>query len=264
MIGRRFGRLTVQKLVNGETYATKRFICVCDCGKSKEASMQSLKKGHTKSCGCLNIQRAIETNTKHGKHKYPEYAVWTSMKSRCYNKKNSSYCYYGGKGIKVCSEWLHSFEVFYQDMGLKPNKNSQIDRIDCDGDYSPANCRWVTPTENNNNRKNYNVNISLNGTTKTIAQWSRELGISSTCIKYRLKKGLPTSIVLSRERINKCLKNITTMTFLAALCAGCTYNLEVVRPPPALLNPEKKLPQSVRLAHDSWLMPQKTMSTIRW
>lgn len=80
-----------------------------------------------------------------------EYNIWRSMKTRCYNKKNKSYKYYGGRGIIVCKQWhssFYGFITFLKDMGIKPFLGAQIDRINNDGNYEPENCRWTTLTEN--------------------------------------------------------------------------------------------------------------------
>lgn len=96
---------------------------------------------------------------KHGMDGSPEYRAWQNMKKRCYNELNTHYHYYGGRGIKVCDRWLHSFKNFYADMGGKPFKKAQIDRIDNDGDYEPDNCRWVTPAENSRKRSTSKLSI---------------------------------------------------------------------------------------------------------
>lgn len=89
---------------------------------------------------------------RHGQKKIPEYSVWGGIKSRCFNKNSSHYHRYGGRGITVCERWKNSFDLFYEDMGSRPSPNHQIDRTDNNGNYSPDNCKWVTPKENMNNR----------------------------------------------------------------------------------------------------------------
>lgn len=90
----------------------------------------------------------------HGMYRIPEYKTWHNMKQRCCNEKANAYHRYGGRGISVCESWKNSFKSFYADMGNKPFKGAQIDRIDNDGDYEPSNCRWVTHKENCQNRSN--------------------------------------------------------------------------------------------------------------
>lgn len=96
-----------------------------------------------------------------GMKKYPkEYRAWKGARGRCNNPNYHSYHRYGGRGIKVCERW-NDFNNFIKDMGTAPNNNYQLDRIDNNGDYEPNNCRWVTPKENANNRKNTIVNLVI-------------------------------------------------------------------------------------------------------
>lgn len=113
----------------------------------------------------------------------PTYQTWYDMIRRCQNAKRSDYSRYGGRGISVCDRWL-SFENFYADMGNKPDGLS-IDRIDNDGDYNLANCRWATISEQSLNKRLYRPNCSgLPGVTRRWGKWYVQ--IKRNAVNYHL------------------------------------------------------------------------------
>lgn len=126
---------------------------------------------------------------KHGGYGTRLYEIWRSLKKRCLNPKTEQYSNYGGRGITVCDEWRDSFQAFYDwAMANGYRDDLTLDRIDGNGNYEPSNCRWATWKEQQNNRRN-NHFITYNGETKTLKQWSEQVGIDWDILYSRLKKG---------------------------------------------------------------------------
>lgn len=153
LVGDRYGRLVVvefDRLQNRKTY----WKCVCDCGLTVVATGNNLRSGNTKSCGCLQREKAAEigkSNIRHGNshaNRTRLYTIWCGMRQRCSNPKRDAYNLYGGKGVKVCEEWqeFESFKKWALSNGYTDELS--IDRIDSNGNYEPNNCRWITRSEN--------------------------------------------------------------------------------------------------------------------
>ena len=190
-IGVKFHYLTILKegiphiTSGGNVHRT--VLCSCKCGIEKNFQFSTIKNGNVKSCGCYSAEMARERmilkNKKHGMHSTSEYNTWQSIKKRCLNKNNKNYHNYGGRGISICDEWLNSFENFFNDMGIKPYKESSIERIDNNKGYSKLNCKWASKKEQSRNQRSNRL-ITYNNETKCVAEWIEILGIT----RYKLTK----------------------------------------------------------------------------
>lgn len=203
-VGMIFHRLKVLSLAESRTFTYKdrrtsvrKYVtCICDCGKIKEFCLTSLKRGQSKSCGCLQKEVASKLFSTHKMKKSPEYKSWAGLKQRALNPRNNRYADYGERGIKVCERWRDSFENFLADMGLKPSPQHSIDRIDVMGDYTPENCRWATPTEQARNRRT-TVLIKTPRGEMCIKQAAAEYGLKYNTLCGRLAKGMSVESALT-------------------------------------------------------------------
>ena len=127
------------------------------------------------------------------------YHVWRSMKDRCYNSNYPQFKDYGGRGIKVCDQWVHNFRQFAEDMGPRP-KGFTIDRIDNDGDYEPNNCRWADRKTQQRNRR-YSVFVTIDGAQHRAIELADLFGLKVDTIVDRAARGLPYEKVIQREKI---------------------------------------------------------------
>lgn len=117
------------------------------------------------------------------------YRIYTGMKTRCYNANYDGYPLYGGKGIKVCAAWLEDFAAFKSWAESNGYDDTlTLDRIDGTKDYSPDNCRWATRLEQTRNRST-TWKVTIDGVTKTAAEWCEESGISLDTAKQRKRTG---------------------------------------------------------------------------
>jgi hypothetical protein len=145
------------------------------CGRF--CSMKCRPFGHTKRHGQAGAKPS------------PTYYSWRSMRVRCNNPGGTGYGLYGGRGIRVCDAWNASFEAFLADMGERPD-GMTLDRIDVNGDYCPENCRWATQSQQNRNTRIV-PRVIYRGEKIAVPDLADKLGVSTSCLKYRIKTGWP-------------------------------------------------------------------------
>lgn len=193
LTGQRFGRLTVIKPID-KVGVRHKWLCKCDCGNKTIVIGNNIKNGDTVSCGCYAREKSAERLATHRKTKSRLFHVWQSMKQRCENPHAHAYADYGGRGIKVCDKWSNDFVTFeewalahgYDENAL--HGECTLDRIDVNGNYEPSNCRWVDMAQQQNNKRSA-VLITYNGRTMSVADWSRETGLSHSAILGRIRRG---------------------------------------------------------------------------
>lgn len=182
--GHVYGRWTLLSRIPGK----RQYICRCECGVTKAVAMSHLRQGKSKSCGCLDRELASARATTHGMSGTIEYRTWRSMRDRCINPSAAHYDCYGGRGITVCDRWMNSFENFYPDMGPRPSSSHSIDRIDVNGNYDPANCRWATIKQQRRNTR-ANTVVCYQGKSVCLAEAAELSGISQYTLSMRLRRG---------------------------------------------------------------------------
>jgi len=209
LIGQRFERWTVIKRAENSKQGRAQWLCKCKCGNERIVAGHSLKSGKSKNCGCLRKEKT----TKHGLHGTRFYHTWESMKQRCENHNSNNFKKYGDRGI-TCTDF-DKFEAFMNGKptyysGKKTNyeaysehvekygeKNTTIERIDNDGNYTLNNIRWATHSEQNFNKRYWNARqfkaISPSGKkliSNNQSKFARDYKLNLSSIKNVLRKSV--------------------------------------------------------------------------
>lgn len=184
LIGKKFGKL---KVIAEYSEKKRRYcVCRCDCGNKSIVLAQSLKNGHTKSCGCL-LEEFRNKNNRIFKN--PLYRMLKGMISRCYNEKDKRYKNYGGRNITICEDWLddpYNFINWALKNGYKDKFS--IERKDVNGNYCPENCCFIPIREQARN-KTSNRRIEYNGEVRSLVEWCEMFDLSYKAVHYRITKG---------------------------------------------------------------------------
>jgi hypothetical protein len=133
---------------------------------------------------------------------------WNGMKARCSIISNTNYKNYGGRGVKVCDEWVDNYKAF-RGWALQNGYSDEltIDRIDNDGNYEPGNCRWVTADEQARNKRS-TVRLTAFGETKPMLEWLKDKRcvVSRDTLARRIRDGYDHESSISCPIFTGCFK----------------------------------------------------------
>lgn len=140
----------------GVTRSKRMFNCLCSCGNTTKVSIEHLRSGHTKSCGCLQAISAQELNTEHGNYtvplgnyKNPMLNRWKSMVQRC--AKNHNYLRLE-HSQKLLTDFKYFCDYINKELGDCPEGMS-LDRKDNNLGYIEGNLRWATRIQQADNTR---------------------------------------------------------------------------------------------------------------
>jgi len=174
----------------------------CSCGTEFKAKIALVKNGSIKSCGCYKKKLDRERFLKHGMKNHKLYPVWSSIKNRCYNKNDSYFEDYGGRGINMYDEWRNNFKFFYDYIINLPNAEKpgySVDREDNDGNYEPGNMKWSTRHEQASNKKvRRNNKTGYTGVVKRGDKFIAQIRIHSKDIRIG-RYNTATQAVMARD-----------------------------------------------------------------
>lgn len=157
-LGKKFGRLTIISFEHSKPpYRGWIWVCKCECGNIKKLIPGDVKSGKVMSCGCLHDEMCANRATKF-KHLIKDnkrlYSIYNGVKKRCYNKSEPRYKDYGARGIKMCDEWLESFDDFAEWSLINGYSDKMtLERVNVNGNYCPENCKWITLQEQAFNKR---------------------------------------------------------------------------------------------------------------
>ena len=212
LTGKVFHDLTVLHKVDGKKASdgSNIWLCQCKCGNLREVPSAWLIRGATKSCSDCATQTTIAavkaTNTKYTDDERRIVHIFKGMVHRCTNPNSTDYLNYGKRGIYVCDEWMNSPQNFVNWSFANGYANGlTIDRIDVNGPYAPWNCRWATPQEQSDNRRN-SVKIKFGNFNLSSSECSELTGMAKSVIIRRPD--------FAKDTLNAMFKNGISQTDL--------------------------------------------------
>lgn len=193
-VGMRYNMLTIISDL-GSLKRDRTVLVKCDCGNIKPVVLLNVRKGLSKSCGCLIKERTKDRNKTHGLTHHPLYSVFNGIKKRCYLHTDKSYKNYGGRGVRICDEWLNDVSSFVSwaisngwKTGMQIDKDRKAMKLGVEAlIYSPEMCSVVTNKENTWSRRSSKM-VEYMGEVKCIAEWGDVLNIPIKRLYKRLSQ----------------------------------------------------------------------------
>ena len=192
LAGQRFGRLVALAPTSRRTSGNNiMWECKCDCGNTAYFGSGHLRSGKIKSCGCWKKDRMSNLNKTHGGKRERLYGVWMDIR-RCNDPTICEYDNYGGRGISVSQEF-ENYKDFREwalsnDYDPKATRGKcTLDRIDVNGNYTPQNCRWVTISKQQLNKRN-SLLITYKNKTQNASLWDKEMGFPQGTVAKRYRR----------------------------------------------------------------------------
>lgn len=196
------GKLTIVEEFGRDEHGNVLWRCLCECGQETIKSNNNLNSG-VKSCSAsCGVAESNSARARHGMWRSKEYSAWINMKRRCFNPNTTHYANYGGRGITVHKPWVDSFEAFIADVGHAPSSEHSLDRIDCDGNYEPANVRWAGRKQQSNNR-GVTLKTIFRGSELPLADIARTAGIPYHQVFQRYHRGLRDEELVTRHKTGR-------------------------------------------------------------
>ena len=179
-IGMRYGMLVVQRLDETRSTTKRKYVwALCDCGSEKSMSLDHIKGGASRSCGCVNKRYSASATGR-----TLEFQSHCGMMARCYNKNADNYKYYGALGVTVHEPWW-DFNVFYADLGPRPEPSFSLERIDVRKPYEPGNVRWASIREQSRNKTN-TLYVEYQGETHKAIELCEAFGVKPSLFYSRV------------------------------------------------------------------------------
>ena len=163
-IGDRCGTLTVTGYLVGGLGGVAAVLVRCACGRPEHGVLAHNFRGG-RSSRCPECGRSAATDKRwwayseampEDDHRARLLARLAAARMRCTSPKDPGWPNYGGRGIRVCDEWLADRAAFLQHVRTLPGWDDptlELDRRDTDGNYEPGNVRFISKQQNHKNRR---------------------------------------------------------------------------------------------------------------